>query len=84
MRAMTFLHNGVTAHCGHSSAYPENTITAFRSALELGVDWIELDIRQTNDGQVVVLHDPSTERVATVNLTVSAVTYQELQSVDVD
>ncbi|RYG75547.1 glycerophosphodiester phosphodiesterase, partial [bacterium] len=62
--ADTFLRNGVTAHRGASHAFPENTMRAFRGAIELGVDWVELDVFLTKDGQVVVSHDPTTGRVA--------------------
>ncbi len=76
-------HNGVTAHRGNSAEFPENTIAAFKSALSLGSDWIELDIHTTADGQVVVIHDVDTRRVGDRNFQVSQVTYQELKSVDV-
>jgi glycerophosphoryl diester phosphodiesterase len=78
-----FLNNGVTAHRGNSAAYPENTIPAFKSALSIGVDWIELDIYKTNDDKIVVIHDANTNRVGNKNLAVSEVTYEELKSVDV-
>ena len=47
----------VIAHRGASAAAPENTIEAFRLARELGADWVELDVRRTADGVVVVHHD---------------------------
>jgi glycerophosphoryl diester phosphodiesterase len=78
-----FKHNGVTAHRGNSSEYPENTIAAFRSALSLGVDWIELDIHKTADDQIVVIHDAETGRVGDTNLQVCRGTFKELKSVDV-
>ena len=58
-----FLINGVTAHRGDSGDYPENTLRAFRSALQVGVDWMECDIYKTSDGKIVVVHDRDTERV---------------------
>lgn len=78
-----FVRNGATAHRGNSADYPENTIPAFKSALSLGVDWIELDIHKTKDGQIVVIHDATTSRVGNRNLQVSEVTFEELKSVDV-
>lgn len=78
-----FLHNGVTAHRGFSTRYPENTLRAFRAALEIEADWLECDIFRTKDRQLVVLHDPTTERVGDKNLRVADVTYEELQTVDV-
>lgn len=81
--ADTFLSNGVTAHRGNSSEFPENTLPAFADAVQLGADWIELDIFRTKDGRLVVIHDPTTARTGDRNLTVSDSTLAELQSVDV-
>jgi glycerophosphoryl diester phosphodiesterase len=47
----------VLAHRGASQARRENTIDAFRLAAELGCDAVELDVRRTSDGQLVVHHD---------------------------
>lgn len=48
----------VIAHRGASAAAPENTVEAFRLAAEMGADWVELDVRRTADGAMVVHHDP--------------------------
>ena len=47
------------AHRGASSELPENSTRAFRRALELGADVLELDLHATRDGVFVVSHDPS-------------------------
>jgi glycerophosphoryl diester phosphodiesterase len=47
----------VTAHRGASGYAPENTLASIRNALEIGVDRIEIDVQQTSDGVVVLLHD---------------------------
>lgn len=47
----------VIAHRGASAAAPENTIAAFELAQALGADWVELDVRRTADGVVIVHHD---------------------------
>lgn len=52
----------VTAHRGFSGRYPENTLTAFREAVALGVDIVEFDVRETCDGQLVILHDATLDR----------------------
>ena len=78
-----FLNNGVTAHRGNSGEYPENTLSAFQSGIEVGADWIELDIFRTKDGKLVVIHDRATERVGDKNLNVAQSTYEELLTVDV-
>jgi glycerophosphoryl diester phosphodiesterase len=51
------------AHRGASADAPENTLAAFRRALALGVDGIELDVRLTRDGVPVVFHDATLARV---------------------
>ena len=52
----------VIAHRGDSKNYPENTIPAFRSAVEMDIDVIETDIHITKDGRLVIWHDPTLER----------------------
>jgi glycerophosphoryl diester phosphodiesterase len=48
----------VIAHRGASAAERENTVAAFRRAREMGADAVELDVRRTRDGVLVVHHDP--------------------------
>jgi glycerophosphoryl diester phosphodiesterase len=52
----------IYAHRGASVNHPENTLRAFRHALALGVDGIELDVHTTADGIPVVIHDRAVER----------------------
>ena len=54
------------AHRGASAELPENTLPAFRRALEYGVDALELDVHMTRDGHPIVSHDPTAERMAGV------------------
>ena len=56
-------HVFVAAHRGWSDRYPENTMEAFRAAAELGVDQIETDVRLSKDGELVLIHDETLERV---------------------
>lgn len=78
-----FLQNGVTAHRGNSGDFPENTIPAFQSGIEVGSDWIELDILRSKDGQLVVIHDTTAKRVSDQNLVVAESTFEQLATVDV-
>jgi glycerophosphoryl diester phosphodiesterase len=55
----------VAAHRGGAALWPENSLLAFRSALALGVDALELDLHMTAGGEVVVLHDPTLDRTST-------------------
>lgn len=50
------------AHRGASGVCPENTMAAFRHALELGATGIETDVQRTQDGHLVLIHDESLER----------------------
>lgn len=52
----------IYAHRGASADYPENTLTAFRSAIELGAYGIELDVHVSKDGVPVVIHDADVSR----------------------
>jgi glycerophosphoryl diester phosphodiesterase len=68
----------VFAHRGGSGLAPENTIAAFDTALALGADGLELDVRLSKDGVVVVHHDASLGRTTDVRGDVSALTAAEL------
>ena len=83
VEATTFLTNGVTAHRGNSSEFPENTMSAFQSGIDVGADWLELDILRTQDGQLVVIHDETTQRVGDCDLAVTESTYDDLTKVDI-
>lgn len=76
------VENGVTAHRGNSGELPENTLSAIRSAAELGADWIEIDVLATRDGVVVLSHDKTTGRVGDIDLDIEKTTYSELLAVD--
>jgi len=52
-----------TAHRGDSARFRENTLAAIQSAVDKKADIVEIDIRTTSDNQVVVLHDPTLERL---------------------
>lgn len=71
-----FAHRGASAHA------PENTLAAFRLALEHGADGIELDAKLTVDGQVVVIHDQTTDRTTGVQGTVRQMTLAQLKRLD--
>ena len=52
----------IVAHRGNSAECPENTLAAFRSALDLGADVLEFDVQTCADGHMVVMHDPTVDR----------------------
>jgi len=70
------------SHRGHSIAYPENTLEAYRKAIELGVEMIECDVNITRDGKLVMMHDPTLDRTTTGSGNVSASTWEEIQRLD--
>ncbi len=74
----------VIAHRGGSKLFPENTMTAFRMAQELGVDAIEIDIHATKDGKLIVLHDPDLNRVAGIDRFVSEMSFEEVSNVELN
>lgn len=55
----------VVAHRGGAALWAENSITAFRGAIGLGVDLIEFDVHPTRDKKIVVIHDPTLGRTTT-------------------
>ncbi|MDE0084255.1 MAG: glycerophosphodiester phosphodiesterase family protein [Candidatus Poribacteria bacterium] len=55
------------AHRGASGVAPENTLAAFKKAIEIGVDAVELDLHGTADGEVVVIHDATLDRTTNMN-----------------
>ena len=57
------IHVQRVAHRGGSSLAPENTLAAFRNALTLSVDAVELDVQMSRDGQLIVFHDNTIERL---------------------
>ncbi|MCC7307509.1 MAG: hypothetical protein IT173_08080 [Acidobacteria bacterium] len=73
----------IIAHRGASSVAPENTIDAFRKAIDAGADGIEFDVRLARDGVPVVIHDRTLKRTNKVDLAVSDLTSKELAAIDV-
>ncbi len=55
----------VAAHRGGALLWPENSLLAFRNAIALGADFLELDVHLSKDGEVVVIHDPALDRTTT-------------------
>ncbi len=72
----------VIAHRGGSRLAPENTLAAFRKAVEVGADAIELDVRLTKDRRVAVFHDRHVDRTTSGSGTVGSLTMAELRSLD--
>ena len=72
----------VVAHRGASSQAPENTMEAFRLAVEAGADAIELDVHLTSDGQLAVIHDETLDRTTDRTGRVADMTMDQVREAD--
>lgn len=71
----------VIAHRGWSGKYPENTMLAFKNAVDLGCDGIELDVHLSKDGEVMIIHDEKLARTSGYDGVVSDYTRAELEKI---
>ena len=69
-------------HRGASGEWPENTLPAFRAALEAGADRLEMDVHLSSDGNVVVFHDNDLDRTTNAQGPISRLSLAEIQSLD--
>ncbi len=73
----------IVAHRGYSGAYPENTLSAFAGAYACGAKTVEFDVRKTKDGELVIYHDETLEKVnGDEEYGISDYTYDELLQLD--
>ena len=70
------------AHRGASGTFPENTVSAFRAAIDAGADMCELDVQLSRDGAIVVIHDDTVERTTDGKGEVAELTLEELRRLD--
>ena len=70
------------AHRGFRSRYPENTMPAFRKAVEVGCHGIEFDVHLSKDGEAVIIHDETLERTTNGEGLVGEKTYRELKTLN--
>jgi len=73
----------VIAHRGASAVAPENTLAAVDEALDQGTDFVEIDVQETADGEVVVFHDSDFMKVAQNSLKLCDATWGDLQGIDI-
>src|SRR5678815_2223735 len=73
----------IIGHRGASAVAPENTLAAFRKAIEVGADGIEFDVRLTRDGVPVVIHDDNLKRTGGRPDLIRATSLADLQRADV-
>lgn len=72
----------VAAHRGNSKYYPENTLAAFMSALELPVDQLEIDLHMTSDEEIILMHDHNVDRTTDGTGAVRSKTLEQMLKLD--
>lgn len=73
-----FLYIG---HRGTRTDFDENTINAFEKAIEYGANYIELDVRKTKDGQLIIMHDSTLDRMTYRTGRLDNYNYDELKTI---
>lgn len=76
-------HTRVMAHRGASKSAPENSLAAIGQAIEDGADWVEIDVQETLDGHVVVMHDSDFMKIAGNLLKIWDATLDDLRSIGI-
>jgi glycerophosphoryl diester phosphodiesterase len=71
-----------SAHRGEHTHHPENSIPAIQGAIDAGVDYVEIDVRTTSDGQLVLMHDPSVNRMTNGKGLIKDMTLAEIKKLD--
>jgi glycerophosphoryl diester phosphodiesterase len=70
------------SHRGEHLQRPENTVPAFQEAIRVGADFIEVDVRTTSDGKLVLSHDATLDRCTNGTGQVAAMTFEQIESLD--
>ncbi len=72
----------VIAHQGGEGLRPSNTLAAFDNAMTLGVDVLEMDIHQTQDGVIVLMHDATVDRTTDGSGAIKEMSFAEIRALD--
>ena len=75
-------HVVAIAHRGEHLHHPENTMPAFQEAVRLGADYIEVDVRTTADGKLVLSHDGNVDRCTNGKGEVAKMTFEQIRELD--
>ncbi len=73
----------IIAHRGAAGKAPENTMAAIQQAIDDHTDWIEIDVQESIDGKIMVIHDSDFMKLAGVNLKVWDATYKDTGTIDI-
>ena len=77
-----FIETQITAHRGSSKEAPENTMSAIELSLEQMADFVEIDVQETKEGEIILLHDRSFQRTCGVNKNPWTMTLEEIKQLD--
>lgn len=77
-----FVTTQITAHRGGAAYAPENTLAALNAAVEMKADYAEIDVQETKDGTIILLHDSSLKRTTGYNKFIWEVNYDEVETLD--
>ena len=72
----------ILGHRGASGYAPENTLEAFRLAMDMGADGFELDVHLSRDGELIVMHDETVDRTTDGHGQIQSFTLKELKALD--
>ncbi|HXS58953.1 MAG TPA: glycerophosphodiester phosphodiesterase family protein [Hanamia sp.] len=73
----------VIAHRGSHLKFPENTLAAYEDAIKQGADYVEIDLRTTKDGHLVIMHDESTTRMTGKKALIKDLNYSEISNLKI-
>ena len=73
----------IIGHRGAKGIAPENSLSGFKKAVELGIDGIELDVHLTKDGKLAVIHDMDLKRLSGLKIPIKQFTFEELKKYDI-
>ncbi|MBL4577154.1 MAG: hypothetical protein JKX74_01700 [Flavobacteriales bacterium] len=74
----------ITGHRGAAALAPENTMLSIRKAILLGVERVEIDVHQSKDGEIVVIHDHTLDRTTNGSGKIKNYTYKDLRTFEID
>src|SRR5262249_28903402 len=72
----------VISHRGEHLHHPENTMPAFQEAVRVGADYIEVDVRTTADGKLVLMHDATADRTTNGKGDIARMTFNDVEALD--
>ncbi len=73
----------IIGHRGAKGIVPENSLSGFKKAVELGIDGVELDVHLTKDGKLVVIHDMDLKKLTGIKIPIKQLTFKELKKYDI-